>query len=64
MVGGHHQLDGHEFEQAMGVDEGQGSLEYCSPLGHKGSVQEDDITVVNIYAPNTRALLYITQMLL
>ena len=37
MVGGHHQLDGHEFEQAMGVDEGQGSLEYCSPLGHKGS---------------------------
>ena len=30
----------------------------------KGSVQEDDVTVVNIYAPNTRALLYITQMLL
>ena len=27
----HHQLDGHEFEQAPGVDEGQGSLACCSP---------------------------------
>ena len=26
IVGGHHQLDGHEFEQALGVGEGQGSL--------------------------------------
>jgi len=26
MVGWHHQLDGHEFEQAPGVDDGQGSL--------------------------------------
>ena len=26
MVGRHHQLDGHEFEQALGVGEGQGSL--------------------------------------
>ena len=26
MVGGHHQLDGHEFEQALGVGDGQGSL--------------------------------------
>ena len=26
MVGWHHQLDGHEFEQALGVGEGQGSL--------------------------------------
>ena len=31
MVGWHHQLDGHEFEQALGVDDGQGSLVYCSP---------------------------------
>ena len=35
MVGWHHQLDGHEFEQAPGVDDGQGSLECCSPWGHK-----------------------------
>ena len=26
MVGGHHRLDGHEFEQALGVGDGQGSL--------------------------------------
>ena len=31
----HHQLDGHEFEQAPGVGDGQGSLVWCSPGGHK-----------------------------
>ena len=31
MVGSHHQLDGHEFEQALGVRDGQRSLVYCSP---------------------------------
>ena len=35
MVGRHHQLNGHEFEQALGVGDGQGSLVYCSPWGHK-----------------------------
>ena len=34
-VGWHHQLNGHEFEQALGDGEGQGSLECCSPWGHK-----------------------------
>ena len=34
MVGWHHQLNGHEFEQALGVN-GQGSLVCCSPWGHK-----------------------------
>ena len=37
MVGWHHQLHGHEFEQALGVGEGQGSLECCSPWGRKES---------------------------
>ena len=37
MVGLHHQLDGHEFEQSLGVSDGQGSLAYCSPWGHKES---------------------------
>ena len=32
-VGWHHQLDGHEFEQALGVSDGQGSLVCCSPWG-------------------------------
>ena len=37
MVGWHHQRDGHEFEQAPGHSEGQGSLVCCSPWGHKES---------------------------
>ena len=35
MVGWHHQLDGHEFEQALKVGEGQGGLAHCSPWGQK-----------------------------
>ena len=35
MVGWHHRLDGHEFEQAPGVADGQGSLAHCSPRGHR-----------------------------
>ena len=31
MVGWHHQLNGHESEQALGDGEGQGSLSWCSP---------------------------------
>ena len=37
MVGWHHQLDGHEFEQALGVSDGQGDLACCSPWGRKES---------------------------
>ena len=37
MVGWHHQLDGHEFEQAPGVGGGQGSLAYRSPWSRKES---------------------------
>ena len=36
MVGWHHQLYGREFERAPGVGDEQGSLECCSPWGHKG----------------------------
>ena len=35
MVGWHHQLNGREFEQTPGDDEGQGSLASCSPWGCK-----------------------------
>ena len=35
MVGWHHRLYGHEFEQALGVSDGQGSLACRSPWGHK-----------------------------
>ena len=35
VVGWHHRLDVHEFEQAPGAGDGQGSLECCSPRGCK-----------------------------
>ena len=37
MVGWHHRLDGHEFEQALGAGDGQGGLACCSPWGRKES---------------------------
>ena len=37
MVGWHHWLNGHEFEQFLGDGEGQGGLASCSPWGHKQS---------------------------
>ena len=37
IVGWHHQLNGHEFEQVPGVGDGQGSLAFCSPWGRKES---------------------------
>ena len=35
MVGWHYRLSGHEFEQAPGIGDGQGSLVHCCPWGHK-----------------------------
>ena len=37
MFGWHHRLDGHEFEQALGVSDGQRSMVCCSLWGHKES---------------------------
>ena len=37
MVGWHHRLNGHEFAQTPADSEGQGSLTFCSPWGHKES---------------------------
>ena len=37
MVEWHHRLDGHEFEQALRVGDGQESLACCSPWSHKES---------------------------
>ena len=36
-VGGYHRLNGHEFDQALGDGEGQGSLACCSQWGRKES---------------------------
>ena len=35
MVGWHHRLNGHEFEWALGVGDGQGGLVCCNPWGQK-----------------------------
>ena len=48
MVGWHHQLDGHEFEQALGDGEEQGSLAYCSPWGHKESEKTEQLNNNNM----------------
>ena len=43
MVGWHHRLAGHEFESALGVGNGQGSLACCSPQGHKESDKAEQL---------------------
>ena len=43
MFGWHHQLNGHEFEQGLGVGDGQGSLVCCSPWGRKESDTTEQI---------------------
>ena len=47
MVGWHHQLNRHEFEQAPGDSEGQGSLACCSPWGHKESDTTEQVNNKN-----------------
>ena len=44
MVGWHHQLNGHEFEQAPGDGEGQGSLASYSPWGGKESDMTEQLS--------------------
>ena len=43
MVGWHHQLNGHEFEQTLGISEEQGNLGCCSSWG--GRVRHDLVIV-------------------
>ena len=43
MVGWHHWLNGHEFEQILGYGEGQGSLVCYSPWGHKESYMTEQL---------------------
>ena len=44
MVGWHHRLDGHEFEQAPGVGDGQRGLVCCSPWSHKESDMTEQLS--------------------
>ena len=45
MVGWHHQLNAHEFEQTLGDSEGQKSLACCNPWGHKKSDTTEQISM-------------------
>ena len=51
MVEWHHQLNGHEFEQALGVGDGQGSLECCSPcsrrVGHDLATEQQQLPSIS-----------------
>ena len=48
-VGGHHRLDGNEFEQAPGVGDGQGGLACWSPRGHKESDKTEQLNNMKSY---------------
>ena len=43
IVGWHHQLNGHEFEQAPGVGDGRGGLACFCPWGHKESNRTEQL---------------------
>ena len=47
MVGWHYRLNGHEFEQALGVGEGLGNLAYCSPWGRKELDMTEQLNINN-----------------
>ena len=51
MVGWHHRLNGHEFEQALGVSDGQGSLACCSPWGRKESDMTEGLNWTELKNP-------------
>ena len=61
MVGWYNQLDGHEFEQAPNVDDGQGSLECCSPWGLKelGMTEQLNWTEWKSYSKHSLMLQFI-----
>ena len=54
MVGWHHQLNGHEFEQASGVGDGKGSLVYCRPWGHKESDTTERLNCADLVMANNK----------
>ena len=57
MVGWHHRLNGHEFEQTWGDGEGQGSLARCSPWGLK---QPDTTEGLNNSSLKENTIIHIT----
>ena len=58
MVGCHHWLNGHEFEQAQGVGDEQGSLACCSPWGHKETDKTQWLNWLNGFYVGQRIFVY------
>ena len=58
MVGWHHRLNEHEFEQTLGDDEGQGSLVCCIPWGHKESDMTEQLNnkIMSVSSLRTRLM--------
>ena len=48
MVGWHHRLNGHEFEQAPGAGDGQGSLARCSSWDQKESDMTEQLNTTHV----------------
>ena len=59
MVGCHHRLDKHEFEQAPGFGDGQGSLACCRPWGHKESDRTEQLNLNLNMAPSQSSRIHI-----
>ena len=60
MAGWHHQLDGQKFGWILGVGDGQVSLVYCSPWGHKESDTTERLnwTELNIHTQQLHCFLW------
>ena len=62
MIGWYHQLNGHEFEQALGVGDGQGSLACCSPWDSRESSPTPQFKSINslvlsfLYSPTLTSI--------
>ena len=63
MVGWYHWLDGHEFEQAVGVGDGLGSMAYCSPWGRKELDTTEQLSMVSVCLPSDALLKHLPSYL-
>ena len=61
LVGWHHQLDGYEFEQALGDGKGQGSPACCSAWGHKELDMTEPLKTTAMFKLLTRTVLWLWQ---
>ena len=63
MVGWHHQLNGHEFEQAPGVGNGQGSLACCRKWGREELDTTEQLNWTELhYSPETITTLFVNRL--